>query len=153
MLGTELLVSMYTRKTSIDKWHLNVTQLCSIFCKIQISIELFYLYQRLQCTDNYFFQIKFVLFLYLLLSALSKENDVTWYFSVIKKTVGYWTTVFTHRFSGVSILQYGCFESCQFDHVPFFSCLDVWISRQTISGVYAIIVTTSAYHSRRCGRL
>ena len=114
MLGTGLQVSMYTRKTSIDKWHLNVTQLCSIFCKIQISIKLFYLYQRLQCTDNYFFQIKFVLFLYLLLSALSKENDVTWYFSVIKKTVGYWTTVFTHRFSGVSILQYGCFESCQF---------------------------------------
>ena len=39
------------------------------------------------------------------------------------------------------------------DHVPSFSCLDVWISRQTTSGVYAIIVTTSAYHSRRCGRL
>jgi hypothetical protein len=35
----------------------------------QISIKLFYLYQRLQCTDNYFFKIKFVLFLYLLLSA------------------------------------------------------------------------------------
>jgi hypothetical protein len=38
------------------------------------------------------------------------------------------------------------------DHVPSFSCLDVWISRQTTSGVYAITVT-SAYHSRRCGRL
>jgi hypothetical protein len=38
------------------------------------------------------------------------------------------------------------------DHVPSFSCLDVWISRQTTSGVYAISVT-SAYHSRRCGRL
>jgi hypothetical protein len=32
----------------------------------QISIKLFYLYQRLQCTDNCFFKIKFVLFLYLL---------------------------------------------------------------------------------------
>jgi hypothetical protein len=39
------------------------------------------------------------------------------------------------------------------DHVPSFSCLDVLFSRQTTSAVYAITVTTSAYHSRRCGRL
>ena len=39
------------------------------------------------------------------------------------------------------------------DHVPFFSCLDVWANRQATSGVYAITVTTSAYHCRRCGRL
>jgi len=39
------------------------------------------------------------------------------------------------------------------DHVPSFSCLDVWANRQATSGVYAIAVTTSAYHSRRCGRL
>ena len=39
------------------------------------------------------------------------------------------------------------------DHVPSFSCLDVWTNRQATSGVYAITVTTSAYHSRRCGRL
>jgi hypothetical protein len=39
------------------------------------------------------------------------------------------------------------------DHVPSFSCLDVWTPWQTTSDVYAIIVTTSAYHSRRCGRL
>jgi hypothetical protein len=39
------------------------------------------------------------------------------------------------------------------DHVPSFSCLDVWNVRQTTSGVYAITVTTSTYHSRRCGRL
>ena len=44
--------------------------------KRQISIKLFYLYQKLQCTDNYFFKIKFVLFLYLLLSASWKKNDV-----------------------------------------------------------------------------
>ena len=98
MLGTGLPLSMYTRKTPIDKWRLNVTQLFSIFCKIQISIKLFYLYQRLQCTDNYFFQNKFVLFIYLLLSALSKENDMTLYFSAIKETVVYRTTVFTHPF-------------------------------------------------------
>ena len=72
MLGTGLPVSMYTTKTPIDKCRFNVTQLKDffyIFCKRQISIKLFYLYQRLQCTDNYFFKIKFDLFLYLLLSA------------------------------------------------------------------------------------
>ena len=31
-----------------------------IFGKRQISIKLFYLYQRRQCTDNYFFKIKLV---------------------------------------------------------------------------------------------
>ena len=39
------------------------------------------------------------------------------------------------------------------DHVPSFSCLDVETNRQATSGVYAITVTTSAYDSRRCGRL
>ena len=43
----------------------------------QISIKLFYLYQRLQCRDNYFLKIKFVFFLYLLLSASWKENVKT----------------------------------------------------------------------------
>jgi hypothetical protein len=42
----------------------------------QISIKLFYLYHRLQCRNNYFFKIKFVFFLYLRLSASSKENDL-----------------------------------------------------------------------------
>jgi hypothetical protein len=48
----------------------------NIFCKRQISIKLFYLYQRLQCRDNYFFKIKFAFFLYLQLSASWKENDL-----------------------------------------------------------------------------
>jgi hypothetical protein len=47
-----------------------VERIFYIFCKKHISIKLFYLYQRFQFTDNYFFKIKFVLFLYLLLSAL-----------------------------------------------------------------------------------
>jgi hypothetical protein len=37
-----------------------------------VLIKLFYLYQR----DKYFFKIKFVFFLYLRLSASSKENDL-----------------------------------------------------------------------------
>ena len=57
------------------------------------------MYQRLQCTDNYFFKIKFVLFLYLLLSASWKENDLSWYISVIRQTVVYRTPVFTLPFS------------------------------------------------------
>ena len=46
----------------------------------------------------------------------------------------------------------GCFESCQFRPRSVF-CFDVWTNRQATSGVYAITVTTSAYHSRRSGRL
>ena len=57
------------------------------------------MYQRLQCTDNYFFKIKFVFFLYLLLSASWKENDVLRYISVIRQTVGYRTPVFFQPFS------------------------------------------------------
>ena len=66
MLGTGLPVPMYTTKTPIDKCRFNVTQLKElfhIFCKRQIVIKLFYLYQRLQYTDNYFFKIKLALFL------------------------------------------------------------------------------------------
>ena len=48
----------------------------NIFCKRQISIKLFYLYQKLQCRDKYFFKIKFAFFLYLRLSASSKENNL-----------------------------------------------------------------------------
>ena len=71
MLGSELPVSMYTTKIPIDKCRFNVTQLKEFFTFSvkDISIKLFYLYQRLQYTDNYFCKIKFVLFLYLLLSA------------------------------------------------------------------------------------
>jgi hypothetical protein len=74
-------------------------KILNIFCKRQISIKLFYLYQRLQCRDNYFFKIKFVFILYLLLSASWKENDLSWYISVIRQTVGYRTPVFTQPFS------------------------------------------------------
>jgi DNA polymerase III psi subunit len=49
--------------------------------------------------DNYFFKIKFVFFLYLLLSASWKENDLSWYISVIRQTVGCRTPVFTQPFS------------------------------------------------------
>jgi len=47
------------------------------------------LHQRLQCIDNYFFKIKFVFFLYLLLS---------WYISDIRQIVGYRTPVFIQPF-------------------------------------------------------
>jgi hypothetical protein len=97
MLGTELPVSMYTAKTPIDKCRFNVTQLKEFFTFSvkDISIKLFYLYQRLQYTDNYFCKIKFVLFHYLLLSASWKENDLSWYISVIGQRAGYRTLVFT----------------------------------------------------------
>ena len=64
MLGTGLPVSMYTTKTPINMCRFNVRSSTlknlSIFCKRQISIKLFYLYQRLQCRDKYFFTIKYL---------------------------------------------------------------------------------------------
>ena len=75
LIGIELPVSMYTTKTPIDMCCFNVRystlKNLNIFCKREISIKLFYLYQRLQCRDKYFFRIKFVFFLYLRLSASS----------------------------------------------------------------------------------
>jgi hypothetical protein len=50
----------------------------------QISIKLFYLYQRHEYRDNYVFKIKFVFFLYLLLSVLWNEHDLSLYISDIK---------------------------------------------------------------------
>ena len=69
-----------------------------IFCKRQISIKLFYLYQRLQCRDKYFFKIKFVFFLYLLLSASWNENDLPLYISDIRQILRYQTSVFIQPF-------------------------------------------------------
>jgi hypothetical protein len=106
MLGTGLPVSMYTKKTPIGMWRFNVPQrILNIFCKRQISIKLFYLYRRLQCTDNYIFKIKFVFFLYLLLSASWKENDLSLYISVIRRQWGTEQQYLLSRFLDVSILQ------------------------------------------------
>jgi hypothetical protein len=67
MLGTGLPVSMYTTKTAIDKCRFNVTQLKEFFT---FSVKDRYQLNYFNCIkDNYFFKIKFVLFLYLLLSA------------------------------------------------------------------------------------
>jgi hypothetical protein len=64
LIGIELPVSMYTTKTPIDMCRFNVRSLTlknlNIFCKRQISIKLFYLYQKLQCRDKYFFKSKLI---------------------------------------------------------------------------------------------
>ena len=44
-------------------------------------------------TDNYFFKIKFVFFLYLLLSVSWNENDLPLYISDIRDILGYRTSV------------------------------------------------------------
>ena len=56
------------------------------------------MYQRLQCRDTYFFKIKFVFFICLLLSASWKENELPLCIYFLYQTVVY-------RFLGVSILQ------------------------------------------------
>jgi hypothetical protein len=75
-----LAVKGHITKISIDMCRLNVRsstyKSLNIFCKRQISIKLFHLYQRLEYRDNYFFKRKFVFFLYWLLSALWKKNDL-----------------------------------------------------------------------------
>jgi hypothetical protein len=98
MLGTGLPVSMYTTKTPIDKSRFIVTQLKEFFTfSVKDRYQLNYLYIN---ADNYFLKIKFVLFLYLLLSASWKENNyLSWYLSVIRQTVRYRTPVFTQPFS------------------------------------------------------
>ena len=53
---------------------------------------------RLQCRDNNFFKIKFVFFLYLLLSASRKKTDMPLYNSDIRQIVGYRTPVFIQSF-------------------------------------------------------
>ena len=73
-------------------------QLKKQFYEREISIKLFYLYQRLQCRDNYFFKIKFGFFRYLLLSALWKETYLLLYISDIRQIVGYRTPVFIQPF-------------------------------------------------------
>jgi hypothetical protein len=109
MFSIGLPVSMYTTKTPIDLYRFNVRystlKNLSIFCERQISIKLFYLYQRLQCRDNYFFKIKFVFFLYLLLSASWKKTICLYIFLISDRQWGTEHQYLFSRFLGVSILQ------------------------------------------------
>jgi hypothetical protein len=102
MLGTGLPVSMYTTKTPIDKWRFNVTQLNAFFyivCKRRISVKLFYLYQRLQCTDNYFYKIKFVFIsVFTAVIIMKGKRSVLIYFCY-QTDSGDRTPVFTQPFS------------------------------------------------------
>ena len=89
MFSIGLPVSMNTTKTPIDLCRLkrsilNLKKNLDIFCKRQISIKLFYMYQRLQCRDNYFFKIKFVFFLFLLLLA-SWKKTICYYIFLISR--------------------------------------------------------------------
>jgi hypothetical protein len=104
-----------------------------------ISIILFYLYQRLDYRHNYFFKIKFAFFLYLLLSASWNENDLVF----LEEVICYFIYV---KFAVMLRLSINTVVSnhVNSDHVPSFSCLDVWSAWQTTS---AISVTTSAFHS------
>jgi hypothetical protein len=66
----------WPRSVFFLSWRLNKSAGDFRCLRYYLSIKLFYLYQRLQCRDKYFFKIKFVFFLYLRLSASSKENDL-----------------------------------------------------------------------------
>jgi hypothetical protein len=140
--------------------------------KKKTDIKLFYLYQSLQCRDKYFFEIKFVFFLYLRLWASSKENDVPlciyfWYqtdsgvpntsiYSAVSLASAYYNSNTSVKWDIAQKITFSFYEKNSTIHLrtcaSHFSCLYVWKNRQATSGIYAITGTTSAYHSRRCGR-
>ena len=71
----------------------------NIFCKRQISIKLFYLYQRHQCRDNYFFKIN--LFSFFICGCQHHERKTIClyvYISDIGQIVGYQTPVLIQPF-------------------------------------------------------
>ena len=79
MLGTGLPMSMYTTKTTIDMWRFNIPQLkefLTFSVNDRYQLNYFICIKDFNCIDNYFFKIKIVFFLYLWLSASSKENDL-----------------------------------------------------------------------------
>ena len=75
---------MYTTKTPIDKCRFNVTQLKECFTfsvKDRYQLNYFYLYQRFQYTDNYFFKITFVFIsLFTAVSIMKGKQSVLIYF-------------------------------------------------------------------------
>jgi hypothetical protein len=101
MLGAGPPVSMYATKTTIGKCSFNINQLKELFTfsvkdRYQLNIVIV---SKTSMHRQLLFKIKFVLFLYLLLSASWKKNDPSWYIYVIRQTVGYRTPVFTQPFS------------------------------------------------------
>jgi hypothetical protein len=77
LIGIELPVSMYTAQTPIDLCRFNVRSSTlknlNIFCKRQAN---YFICIKDFNADNSFFKIKCVFFLYLRLSASSKESDL-----------------------------------------------------------------------------
>ena len=93
-------VNVHVMKTPIDKCRFNVTELKEFYTFfVKDGYQLNYLFVSKTSMHRQIFKNKFVLFLYLLLSASWKENDLSWYISVIRQTVRYRTPVFTQPFS------------------------------------------------------
>jgi hypothetical protein len=115
--------------------------------------------QRLQCRDKYFFKIKFVFFLYLWLSSSSKESD-------LPLCIYFWYQTDsgvpnTSIYAAVSLASpYYCLRNCRIskrkqyntvvsnhvnsDHVPSFSCLDVWTNRK-VTSVFTLLLWQRRY--------
>ena len=99
---------MYTTKTPIDVWRFNVPQLIEF---LAFSVKDRYQLNYFICIKDFNVQtitslnLNLLFFLYLLLwlyiheSESWKENELSWYISVIRQTV------FTQRFLSVSMLS------------------------------------------------
>ena len=87
MVGIGLPVSMYTTKTPIDKCRFNVTQLKEFFTfsvKDRYQLNYFICIKDFNTQTITSLKLHLFLFLYLLLSASWKENNLSWYISVVR---------------------------------------------------------------------
>ena len=108
MLDTGLPVSMYTTKTPIDMWRFNVPHLkefLTLSVKDRCQLNCFYLYQRFQHIDNYFFKIKFDFFFIYCHQHHERKTICLDIFFLSDRQSGTEPQHLLCRFLGVSILQ------------------------------------------------
>jgi hypothetical protein len=119
---SKMRITLFGCKFVIEKKHHMWLFFLFILLKLTFSVKYRYQLNYFICikdfnADKYFFKIKFVFFLYLRLSASSKENDLP-LFGIFKLLPT------RHRY----YLPFNTVVSnlVNYDHFPSFSCLDVW---------------------------
>ena len=103
MLGTGLLVSMYTTETPIGKWRFNVTQLKDIlffyiFCKRQMSIFFFICIKDVNAQTITSLKLNLFMSLFTAVGIMKGKRPVLIYF-IVKQTMRYRIPVFIPPFS------------------------------------------------------
>ena len=140
-----------SKLSEIKIWKSSYTILCGLLEKIKndILLKLNFLFTLLPV--NYTVKYKLPVTVWIQHNVLNtvsrwinsaKRREIQYENITIEKLIPHWTNTVVSNYVNSN-------------HVPSFSCHDVWNVRQTTSGVYAISVTTSTYHicSRRWSRL